>query len=108
MASITKHPDGRRTIQVVGADHKRRSIRLGQIPDHVAETVRDHVEELALAIRTGRVPHKNTSEWVHSLEPEAYDKIAAAGLVPKRQTPPTETVELGGGTSTSTHGGGPT
>jgi len=37
MASITKQPNGRRTIQFVGPDRKRRSIRLGKVSQRYAE-----------------------------------------------------------------------
>lgn len=37
MASISKAPGGRRTIQFVAADGKRRSIRLGKVSQRDAE-----------------------------------------------------------------------
>jgi hypothetical protein len=31
MASITKHPNGRREVQFIGPDQKRRTVRLGKV-----------------------------------------------------------------------------
>ena len=45
MASINNEPNGRRTIQFVGADGKRRSIRLGKVSRRQAESVKVKVEE---------------------------------------------------------------
>ena len=49
MASISKEPNGRRTIQFVGADGKRRSIRLGKVSQRTAEMVKVKVEALVAA-----------------------------------------------------------
>ena len=46
MASITRQPNGRRTIQFVGPDGKRRSIRLGKVTQRTAEGIRVKVEAL--------------------------------------------------------------
>ena len=53
MASISKEPGGRRTIQFVGGDGKRRSIRLGKVSQRLAESVQVRVEHLAAAQVTG-------------------------------------------------------
>ena len=39
MASISKEPNGRRTIQFVAGDGKRRSIRLGKVSQREAEEI---------------------------------------------------------------------
>jgi len=53
MASISKEPNGRRTIQFVGADGKRRSIRLGKVSKHTAQGIKVKVEALVEASFSG-------------------------------------------------------
>jgi hypothetical protein len=86
MASISKQPNGRRTIQFVAADGKRRSIRLGKISQRNAEAVKVKVEQLAAASISGHVIDADTSRWVASLDAVMVEKLANAGLVPKRES----------------------
>jgi len=46
MASISREPNGHRTIQFVAVDGKRKSIRLGKVSQHAAESVKAKVEVL--------------------------------------------------------------
>ena len=88
MASITRESNGRKTIQFVGADGLRRSIRLGKASMGDAETVKSRVEDLASAKVTGHAWDNATAVWVREIEtasPTLYDRLAAVGLVPKRQ-----------------------
>lgn len=85
MASISKEPNGRRTIQFVGSDGKRRSIRLGKVSQRLAESVQIKVEHLAAAQATGGVLDGETARWVANLDLVLADKLAAVGLIPKRQ-----------------------
>lgn len=84
MASIARDPNGRRRILFIGADDKRRTIRLGKTTQRAAETVAIRVDSLnaAQVSRTGI--DRETAEWVAHLSPVLYDKLAAVGLVPKR------------------------
>lgn len=84
MASISKGPKGTRTIQFVGVDKRRRSIRLGKVSQRVAEGVKLHVEELVKAALTGTAPSDDTSRWVARLDDWMRDRLANVGLVPKR------------------------
>jgi len=84
MASITNQPNGRKTIQFIGADGKRRSIRLGQVSLAQAEAVKIKVEDLAAAALTGHAPRRETSVWLAGLDDGLRDRIAAAGLCQKR------------------------
>ena len=68
MASISKQPNGRRTIQFVGADKKRRSIRLGKVSQRDAEAIKVKVERLAAASISGHPPDDETSRWVAGLD----------------------------------------
>ena len=85
MASINKESNGRRTIQFIGADGKRRSIRLGKVTQRTAESTKVRIEHLAIAVATGAPLEPETAEWVEGREPELLNKLAAVGLIPKRQ-----------------------
>ncbi len=68
MASISCDKAGRRTVQFVGADRKRRTIRLGEVSRKAAETVRGHVEQLNSAkIIPGTAVPDATARWVKAL-----------------------------------------
>ena len=84
MASITREPNGRRTIQFVGSDGKRRSIRLGKVSQRLAESVQVRVEHLAAAQVTGGALDGETARWVADLDAQLADKLAAVGLIAPR------------------------
>jgi integrase len=85
VASISSAPGGRRTIQFVAGDGKRRSIRLGKVSRRIAEEVRVKVEALNAAAVAGLSWDAETAKWVAALSPVLADKLAAVGLIPKRQ-----------------------
>ncbi|MBU4271383.1 MAG: tyrosine-type recombinase/integrase [Planctomycetes bacterium] len=85
MASISREPNGRRTVQFVGGDGKRRSIRLGKVSQREAEAVKWRVEALVSATLTGCPLTDEVSRWVATLDGPLADKLAKVGLVPKRQ-----------------------
>ncbi len=85
MASITRETNGRKTIQFVGADKRRRSIRLGRASLRVAEAVKVRVEHLVAASITGHAVDAETGRWVADLDDVLRDKLAAVGLVAKRE-----------------------
>lgn len=91
MASLSfDEKTGRRTVQFKGADGKRRSVRLGKVSEDDAEKLRGTVAELS-AVRSGEQsfsPH--LAAWVKTTKehnPTLYDRLAAVGLVDRRQTP---------------------
>ena len=86
MASISKQPNGRRMIQFIAADGKRRSIRLGKISQRNAEAVKFRIEQLAAAQISGHAIDADTSRWVASLNSVMAEKLANAGLIPKRES----------------------
>ena len=90
MASISKDPNGRRTIQFVGSDGKRRSIRLGKCSQKTAEAVRVKVEHLAAAVNHGTALDDETARWVSALDSVMHERLAAVGLVPGREPQPDE------------------
>ena len=85
MASISNDPNGRRRILFIGADGKRRSIRLGKVPVRHAESVKVKVEDLVSASITGHTPADETSRWLAGLDCELYEKLARVGLVKRRE-----------------------
>ena len=86
MASISREANGRKVVQFVGADGKRRSIRLGQVSKRMAEAVRIRVEHLAAAAVTGHALDSETGRWVAELGDDLADKLARVGLVPRRES----------------------
>jgi hypothetical protein len=53
MASISKQSNGRRTVQFVAPNGKRKSIRLGKVSQNDALTIKLKVEKLVAASITG-------------------------------------------------------
>lgn len=84
MASITHEQNGRRTIQFVAGDQKRRSIRLGKVSQRMADAVKVRVEQLVTASITGHSTDDETARWVAGLDAVMTDKLSAVGLIPKR------------------------
>ena len=68
MASITREANGRRTIQFIAADRRRKSIRLGKASQRMAEAVKGRVERLAAAVITGHSVDEETARWVKDLD----------------------------------------
>ena len=85
MASIGRDPGGLRRILFVAPDGKRKTIRLGKVPQKTAEGVKTKVQNLVAAALTGQSPDDETSRWVRNLDTVMADKLAAVGLIPKRQ-----------------------
>jgi integrase len=85
LASISTAADGRKTIQFVGPDRKRRSIRLGKMPDKAAENLCAKVERLAAAQAAGVPPDGELIAWLAKASDFIHGKLAAVGLVESRQ-----------------------
>src|SRR5262249_41363707 len=84
MASISKSPNGCRTIQFVGGDGRRRSLRLGKVSQRQAEAIKFRVEALNAAL-ISKVPlDGDTAAWVAEIGDELAAKLAAVGLIPER------------------------
>ncbi len=80
MASISTDSNGRRTIQFVDIDRKRRSIRLGNVSTKVAQTVCTRVEELLAAKLTGTPIDRDLAKWLVDIDGTLRDKLAKVGL----------------------------
>jgi integrase len=91
MASISTSGRGYRTVQFVNRHKKRKTIRLGKVPIKFAEEFRLRVEYLNAAQTGGFSLDAETARWVGELADTWADKLAAVGLIPKRQ-------KQGGGT----------
>lgn len=86
MASIAKEANGRRTIQFIGRDGKRHSVRLGKVPQKMAESVKLKIEHLVAAAETGHALDSETARWVAELGDDLSAKLSRAGLIPERET----------------------
>ena len=84
MASITKQPNGRRMIQFIGPDKKRRSIRLGKVPQKAAVAMKLRVEALVASAITGHAIDDETARWVAGLDDGLSERLAAVGLIRAR------------------------
>lgn len=81
MASVTTDPNGRKTIQFIAGDGKRRSVRLGKVTDRIADEAKGHVEHLNQAATFGTAIDTYTQAWLGKLTDRIKDRIAAAGLI---------------------------
>ena len=84
MASIAKDPGDRRRILFVAPDRKRKTIRLGKVPQRAAEAIKVKVEHLVAAAVSGCGWDSETARWVAEIPDELAAKLAAVGLIPKR------------------------
>jgi integrase len=85
MASISKQPNGCFTIQFVGLDRKRRSIRLGAIELKAVELINLHVEQMVDAKKAGVPFHATLTKWLAGLADSLHDKLSQVGLVERRE-----------------------
>jgi integrase len=85
MASISTSSNGTRTVQFVGQDGKRRSIRLGKVPLKTAEEVRRRVEYLLAANVSGTAPDGDTMKWLASIGDGLHARLAAVSLAKERE-----------------------
>ena len=89
MASLHKVQQHGRTVFRVGfydVDGNRRFIRLGAISKKTAESIQLHVGQLADCMNAGQLPDKSHFEWASRISQDLSDKLAAAGLLPKRES----------------------
>lgn len=84
MASITKQANGRREVQFVGTDGKRRTLRLGRVDQKTAETFRVRIEEIMAARVTGDAISPFTAQWLRGLSDQFHDRFVRAGLCATR------------------------
>jgi hypothetical protein len=85
VASITRESKGRRLIQFIARDGKRKSIRLGKVSQRLAEEVKVKVEALNSAGISGHAVDEEVARWPVKLDHIMVEKLAAVGLVPRRE-----------------------
>jgi len=82
MASISyDRKMGRRTVQFVGGDRKRRSVRLGKVSARQADTARLHIEHLLACKTTGTAPRATTTDWIVALPDLIRRRLERTGLI---------------------------
>ena len=92
MASISTDGSGGRRILFVDADGKRRVIRLGKVPMKTAASVKARVENLLAAALGKHAIDGDVAAWLGSLESRMAGKLAAVGLVPRREAAAVATI----------------
>jgi integrase len=96
MASISNQPGGKRTIQFMGLDGKRRSIRLGKTSKAIAETVSAHVQAILNAAEAGIPVDPKTTIWLSQIGDDLHSRLARGGLVtPRNKSDATNATLLG-------------
>lgn len=84
MASIMKQPNGRKAIQIVCPDGKRRTIRLGKVDMPTARDAKHFIESIASRRWNGLEPTAAQVDWLKSLTDEIHKRLANAGIVEPR------------------------
>lgn len=84
MASLHQETGGGWRVQW-GPRGKRCGLRLGKMNKKVADQIKQKVENLYIFATTNRPWDEETSRWVDSLDDSLVDKLATAGLVPRRE-----------------------
>ncbi len=85
MASIGKESNGRRRILFVAPDGKRKTIRLGKMPQRAAEAIKVKVENLVGSAVSGCGWDNETARWVAELDDTLANRLAAVGLIQGRE-----------------------
>lgn len=85
MASISKQPNGRRTIQFTAETGKRHSIRLGKISQRNAEAIKARVERILEAQFSRQALDADTAQWLGEIDDSLHSKLAKVGLVESRE-----------------------
>jgi len=70
----------------MGPDRLRKTVRLGDVPQRAAESVKLRIEHLLASATTGSPLDDETGRWVANLDDAMVEKLAAVDLVPKRQS----------------------
>jgi integrase len=82
MASLSIDKNGNATVQFIGADRKRRSIRLGKVALERAKRFRRNVEALNVPAGSAVGWDRELAEWIADLDNTLRGKLARVGLLP--------------------------
>jgi len=85
MASISEEKGGRKTVQFVAPDGRRKSIRLGKANRRQAQVAALHIEELLTAKSTGGRLNPATAEWVSQVPETMRRRLERAELIAPRE-----------------------
>jgi len=85
-ASISIGKQGLVRVLFTAADGRRKTIYLGKTPKKTAESIRIRVEHLLNAVSSRLPVDQETAQWVGGVGDDLHAKLAAAGLVPPRQS----------------------
>ena len=85
LASISREPNGHRSIQFKAADGKRRTIRLGKVNQKTAEFIKTKVEALAASLASKILLDQETARWVGEIGVQLASRLAAVGLTLPRE-----------------------
>jgi integrase len=89
MASMSADRDGNRIVQFKNGQGRRKTIRLGKRSEKSAEKIRTKIEALIDDTIRHKAHSVDVASWVRRTErnePDLYDKLASAGLVPARES----------------------
>ena len=81
MASVSKAANGTRRIEFFNASNERKCIRLGRASQKQAESIKTHVEHLAISRMSRQPMNTETAGWVAGLEPKLRKKLEHVGLI---------------------------
>ena len=81
MASISREPNGHRSIQFKAPDGKRKTIRLGKMNQKAAAFIKTKVEMLIAAAASKTPLDQETARWVGEVGVGLAAKLAAVGLI---------------------------
>jgi hypothetical protein len=85
MASASRDKQGNAVIQFIGADKKRRSIRVGKISDARVEIIRQRGGLLVVAEKHGHALDGEVAAWLAKMGDDLHAKLAGVGLVAARR-----------------------
>lgn len=86
MASISKQPNGRKTIQFYDTDSTRKSIRLGKVSLNIARAFKVKVESLLASKITQQPIERDTALWLVELDTKMKSRLARVGLIAESQS----------------------
>lgn len=70
MASVATGKDGRKQLQFVSIDGKRKSLYLGDVSKDFARDMGKHIDHLVRCRRTEEEPKRSTQSWVRDVLPQ--------------------------------------
>jgi len=84
MATMYRESGGY-TIQIVAADKRRRTIRLGDVATRTAERTLEKIERLNRTVKAGQPPDDESAKWLAKIGDDLHATLAKAGLTQLRR-----------------------